>query len=254
MELEDIIRSHFSYTCADDINKICAPLFSAFPIKYFAYLRKYSDNSVVVLNSSKEWMLNYAQKQYPIPIGSQHIYTWQASMPEIAVYDAATNFGFYNGIMLQKEQNNYIEMIELASSGKGCDPIDFCCNKHLFNQFLWYFKDKTAKIMQKAENERLILPAVIFSKIEETKPAYEKFHSSIKSSKIRLIVNRKEIIFTRREYEVLALLATGKSMKQAALILDISPKTLETYLNRAKIKTQAHSTNQLLENFTANLF
>lgn len=254
MSIEDKIKSHFSYWCADEIYKICTPLFKAFPIKYFAYLRKYSDGSVVVLNSCKNWMLNYVRKQYPIPISYQQFYTWQATMPQSAVTDAATNFGFYNGIVLQKDRQNYLEMIEFASSNQLFDPMDFCCNKYLLNQFLLYFKDKTSKIMQKAEDERLILPETLFNKIDPPKASYDEFSTLIKPGKIRLLFNQREVVFTRREYDVLALLAAGKTMKQAAVILDISPKTIETYLNRAKYRAQAFSTMQLLEGITSNLF
>ena len=46
---------------------------------------------------------------------------------------------------------------------------------------------------------------------------------------------------TNREMDVLKLVADGKTYKEIALILGLSFKTVDSYSQRIKLKTQCHS-------------
>lgn len=54
-----------------------------------------------------------------------------------------------------------------------------------------------------------------------------------------------EQVLTRREREVLQLLAEGKTTKQIAFLLDVSPKTIETYRSRLMKKLDLRSVAEL---------
>ncbi|MCA1480859.1 response regulator transcription factor, partial [Bradyrhizobium sp. NBAIM08] len=52
--------------------------------------------------------------------------------------------------------------------------------------------------------------------------------------------------FSKRQIEVLDLLATGKRQKEIAELLKISAKTVYTFLERAQRKAGVQTTNELL--------
>jgi DNA-binding CsgD family transcriptional regulator len=52
--------------------------------------------------------------------------------------------------------------------------------------------------------------------------------------------------FTPREFQILLLLAQGHGTKGAAQILDLSPKTVEAHKYNMRLKTEAHSTVDLV--------
>jgi DNA-binding CsgD family transcriptional regulator len=55
--------------------------------------------------------------------------------------------------------------------------------------------------------------------------------------KLQVRLNDIDIAFTHREYATLLQLAHGKTFKEAAQVLQISPRTVETHINKMKNKT-----------------
>ncbi|EKE01842.1 MAG: hypothetical protein ACD_21C00035G0002 [uncultured bacterium] len=57
-------------------------------------------------------------------------------------------------------------------------------------------------------------------------------------NKIYLGANFGNEYFTKREYDVFQQLLLSKSAKQIALVLNVSPRTVEAYVNKIKLKLQ----------------
>ena len=61
-------------------------------------------------------------------------------------------------------------------------------------------------------------------------------------------------LITDREMDVLACLLNGRSVKKSAILLGLSPKTVETYVRNLMLKLQCNSRDQLTDIVTsANL-
>lgn len=58
---------------------------------------------------------------------------------------------------------------------------------------------------------------------------------------------KKEELITEREYDVLRLVAEGKSAKEIARVLFISPRTVENYKNNILKKLNLHKTSDLIK-------
>ncbi len=54
------------------------------------------------------------------------------------------------------------------------------------------------------------------------------------------------VLLTPRETEVVRLVGTGQSSKQIALVLGITPKTVESYVEHARLKLNAGNRSQLM--------
>jgi len=78
------------------------------------------------------------------------------------------------------------------------------------------------------------------------------FKFSISSNKFILRTENETIFVSKREWECLSQLAYGKTHKQIANILSISPRTVESYLNQIKDKTGVSYKSNLIDLFHKN--
>ena len=60
---------------------------------------------------------------------------------------------------------------------------------------------------------------------------------------------REKFKVTEREYECLTLWASGYTLKTIACRLNISPRTVETHINKVKRKTGSYYKDKLIELF-----
>jgi DNA-binding NarL/FixJ family response regulator len=56
-----------------------------------------------------------------------------------------------------------------------------------------------------------------------------------------MLSSRNDLHFTAREIEVLKALAEGCSSKEAAKRLNVAPRTIESHVERLRLKTNAHN-------------
>jgi DNA-binding CsgD family transcriptional regulator len=73
--------------------------------------------------------------------------------------------------------------------------------------------------------------------------------TATKSSKQRFLPGSfiGDFYFTKREAEVLRLVVRGKTAKEIAIKLSLSPRTIETYLATIKIKTNSSTKSELID-------
>lgn len=254
MKGNEAIKKHFSYLSTDQVAEICVPLFEQFSFNYFGYARIYSDNSALMLVSSRAWLDYYAvQNNYPFLITAKEgVYSWATNTCSKAISDGVSYFNLHNGVVIEKPHKDFIEVIEFTSSDQHIHPMEFCCNrKDLLNQFLFYFKEQAKTLIAQVDKNRLLLP---ISNQPSLQQSYTDFCESIKTKKNRMNFYDQEIIFSKREFEVLSLLAQSQTIKHVARSLHISPRTVETYLQSAKNKTRYYTTLQLIDDFKESLF
>jgi DNA-binding CsgD family transcriptional regulator len=60
------------------------------------------------------------------------------------------------------------------------------------------------------------------------------------------MIKGRDIIMSKREMECLSLLSKGKRAKEIASFFSLSPRTVESYLNNVKIKSEANI-NELID-------
>jgi DNA-binding CsgD family transcriptional regulator len=252
------LKEHPFYCLGDRAAEVCAPLFNNFPISYFNYAKVTMEKSlmisVITLTSGQDWFHYYCKSKFKFLNDGKKMYSWLSTMYPSAQREAGIRFGLYNGLILEKIHPDHIEALEFASPTPYTSPIEFCSNKELVNQFIIYFKDKAKGILKAVEQEPLYFPQNKFLKLTNLDHPYDDFCYTIKTQKIPLKFKSQEVIFTRREFEVLSLLTKGKSMREVGRTLSISPRTVESYLYNAKDKTKSFTVNKLLESFASSLF
>jgi len=81
----------------------------------------------------------------------------------------------------------------------------------------------------------------------EEKQNCENFYRQRLSNRYYLKGNGEETYLTRREFQCLAHLFFGRSAKETAAILNVSVKTVESYLEGIRPKLKCYSRSQLVE-------
>lgn len=74
------------------------------------------------------------------------------------------------------------------------------------------------------------------------------------SQKPMPVLRVDNLYFTKREMDVIRHVINGKTAREIARILDLSPRTIECYLVTIKEKTGAKTKSQLIERLRANSF
>jgi len=249
-----------SLTCqkADEVFKLCIPLFKAFDLNYFVYARMYYHSSeMLLLLTDKDFCQYYYENEYKLMETSapSGVHSWNQYMPTQAVQDSAKHFQHHNGLVILKKHPAFIEKIELASSRSNqYSAINLCFNhSDVLNKFLLYFKEKGKHLIEDAYHERFPIPKTMQNETIKNERSHEEFINTIKTKKIRLDVKNQEIILSPREYDCLSLLSKSKTIKEVADGLSISPKTAEEYIANAKKKAKCYSRAQLIELFFNSL-
>ncbi len=259
------IKEHPFYQLSDKVAEICAPL-DKFAINHFTYTFIHKDGGnggISVLTSDKTWVSYFLKSNHVLLFDNKRVHSWSSSMTPKMMSKAA-EYNHYNGVFIEKINPSYIETLEFASSNPYSCPLDFCYNKNLLNLFVLYFKDKARQLIKIAEKHPIYLPERrlpdnLLAQIQNVTytprdQSYNEFRQTIKTKKLPLRLKTQEAFLSHREFDILSLLVKGKTMREIAQILKISPRTVETYIYTAKDKTNTFTTSRLLDLFADSLF
>jgi DNA-binding CsgD family transcriptional regulator len=159
--------------------------------------------------------------------------------------------GIKSGISLLYRVGDSIRNIGFASTTQSNILTALILNKEeLFHHFIKYFECEAENILQDK------LKYLVDFKISYTNENYDLKNNemetcieSMKINKIFLSSSNKEdsVYLTKREWECLFFLCKGKSIKQISHKLNLSARTVESYLQSCKIKFSAHNKFELIE-------
>ena len=155
-------------------------------------------------------------------------------------------FGFSRGLFVYKRYETYLKAWWFV--GKESSKIPAAVTKETlspFQDFIHYFEAK-----QLFDNPFMGFTHP-FDLSYEPINGYQlsKFKKSINLNKHSLVVGKKSILLSKREWECLSGMAQGKTYKGVAKLLSLSPRTVETYLNQIREKAGIPSKAKLVDYF-----
>lgn len=109
----------------------------------------------------------------------------------------------------------------------------------LFERFLDYFREKAKPLIERAMKEKIIIPNKF-----ELAPKGLMYKDLDRQAFLNLLNPQH---FSMREMECIRLLTRGYTHKMIAQELGISPRTVETYLEHIKEKTDTHTKGELVK-------
>lgn len=248
----ELPKNHISLTSTKDMLDISIPL-KMLNVDFFSYTRFYFDGTTISLLTHTDWYQFFLKQEVP---GCLNVFNledgcnlWLDLFPENAVFDAKEHFSIDNGIHFSKRENNYVEAISYATNAKDLKAIGrFVSNIDLLENFIIYFKKRASTLIKKACQDRIVIPEIMKG-YQTVKP---ELKLGLTDRKIFLKKIGYDNLVTKlsvREYECLQHVAQGKTVKEVANYLMISPRTVETYVNTMKRKLCCSTKSQLLNMF-----
>lgn len=258
--------NHYLLSVTEDMQGICEILFKSSPINHFGYQRIYDDNSVFFLINNGELVKNHANiKRYPMtPYINKKMMDksfYYLAIPnqqqfDQAIYDFSQMFGLYYPIYLFEIYEEYFDVYFFGCKYNDSAVINFYINNmEILENFKFYFKDKAAKIINKLEQDRLVIPPDMCSNVTLLKKELfckKTLINELIPNRYQLNLNNNHSSISKREMETIRFLCHGYSVKEAAKLMKISPRTVEQYFNNLKIKLGLGRKSQIINFFLEN--
>ena len=227
----------FFDSAAEDVQQLCKAFLLKSGLNYFQYGRVFSDGSTSFLVTHPEFV-HARVKQGRGPktyFAEEHLqkneyfFLWDGNLPDEDT-DLARQFNIYNGLCFIQRYKDYYNMFAFGSPGKNASIINFYLN-HIgsLKLFIDIFQDQASLLIKEADEKRVVLPDSLKDKNTQQlllAPSLKKV----------ITIGSKNIFFSNQEWRCWKELACGKTIKEIAQLLTISPRTVETYLQRVKLK------------------
>jgi len=155
------------------------------------------------------------------------------------------------------DNTDFIETYTFSTGSNASSPNFWLNNISTLEHFIVYFKERAKSLIDTSDKRKLAYfqQSFDFSNITNEDLAAQQSQQFFESTKLKNIIiegKYQSTKLTQRESECLYYLALGNSIKQIAAILNLSPRTVETYLNHIKQKTGYFSRSALVTKFIKN--
>jgi DNA-binding CsgD family transcriptional regulator len=249
------------------IQQLCEPLFNHFPINHFFYSRFFNDGRYFMIGSHKqavELYLNHTHTQpdkvfleefVQIPDSSKYKHLWPSTTSNPAPQIAHLNdMDICHGLNVTVNKGDFLETFSFAAKREDHQIVDLYLNSfHILERFMVYFQEKGKPLFERYSTEKMPHSALYereMNKVEsEDDREMLQFFKETRIHKHRLRINGVDAKLSPREFECLMYFSQGKSVKETAGALNLSPYTIETYLANLKSKLGVANKSKLVSCF-----
>jgi DNA-binding CsgD family transcriptional regulator len=250
------------------INEICSPLYNHLNIPGFGYLRVYNDcQYLALMNGYTEYYqkhlelvdcqdMEFQNAFRKIIHGQPSFLLWQQKYEvDPLVVSLRKEYGVCNGFSIQFRGKDFVEDFSFwLGKDRENQSNFFISNSQLLLKFCNHFRIKIRELINIEDVSELPSYKNKFSiAISEDTLAYRnKFIDQL--NKNRSIVNfHNEIVtLTPREYDCILNMMKNKTAKEIGVILDISYRTVEHYIENIKQKLGVNFKSELIEILNRN--
>ncbi len=239
----------------EKIEQICQFLFKNTEIKNFFYAKILDDDQGIVLSNNAQWVNYHKEKGYSLfilpknlPAGSKCYYL--SSREDLG-------FNVFSPFDIIIFNPPCYEIFSFAMDKPIAGVANYYFNqRHFLEKFSVFFKSEIESWVEKGLVKFLNLSPihrVPFPFNFDEKSVKQDFFNLIPACKFTFHIHEKRIKFSVREIDCIKQLVKGYTVKQMAVFLGVSDRTVETYLNSIKAKLNCQKT-QILEILRADPF
>ncbi|MBY0500647.1 MAG: helix-turn-helix transcriptional regulator [Alphaproteobacteria bacterium] len=257
----------YNHSIEDRLKQICAPLFNNFKITTFAYLKFLEDGKILHITTNHDWLTFYTKNNLfndvnryineinNIPENGIGYYL-RTSAVSNNFNEVLEKFGLWHGMSIYMRYPKYTESWCFATLSDNHQISDLYLNHmNILEHFILYFKSKAFDLISHSDKNKLLSTNAHSFELIANKPIDERIQNFFENTKIDTINLENlstKFSISRRQAECIHHLAHGKSIKEIAKLLNLSPRTVESYI--AIIKTKIGGSTKLdLLNFFSQL-
>ncbi|MBX9786963.1 MAG: helix-turn-helix transcriptional regulator [Alphaproteobacteria bacterium] len=249
-------------SCAYEINEICLPL-KKFGIISFSYTRIYDDGSLIDICNNSDLLDFFYYKsdayKYYTPDMNPQQYTEGFTLVNQLEgnnlsHTLKEDFDVDHVMIYIEKQKSFSEHFNFSTSKNNDKILNFyLSNKDILKMFSQYFREKASPIIKEHEKNnkiirstRLLTGKIIDARLIELK---KSFYENLDIKRFYLGKQYDNTYLTMKEAICLYWCVKGKSAEETAIILDVSRRTVEAYLNSAKTKFRSFKQTDLARKF-----
>jgi len=241
---------------ASKVEEILKPISSHYGIDNFFYKELFPErNKMFVLSNQSSTVqklleigrFSEAHDRFLIEIQDNtcHKFIWPQD-PERSdkVGGMLKEVGIKSGVSFLYRAGDIIKNIGFASTSRSADLLNILANKEeLFHHFIKYFENEAHKSFHDKNKELVNFNIGSIGNSSTSQIVMKNCIDSMNIKKLFIpnIENEDESYLTKREYETLFFLCKGQSIKQIAGSLNLSNRTVESYLEKCKKKFSVYN-------------
>jgi DNA-binding CsgD family transcriptional regulator len=220
------------------IEQTCSSFFESSGLSYFQYYRIYDDGSVFALLNNTKTLKRFIELDFPSFSSfkesdkqrDSYWFMWDEELPWLPVQIARDN-GVFHGMTYVRRAKNHFDMIGVAMSEERSNAASYyMSNMGRLKNFITYFEQEKGEIIDDARQNRLILP-------QNNRDANYKELCLGGNMRFDIDTPNGRTYITPQELSSVRLKLQGLSYKETGRIMEISPRSVETYLERIKLRT-----------------
>lgn len=228
------------------IKEASSTFLSAHGFNYFQYLRCYKDGRISFLLTDPSLFLRFTHIDAPVIFSSfkedhfkqqSYWFLWDEELSHGPIKLAREYYNWHHGLTLVKRSYDYYDMIAIAMPQERLNASSYYMNKiQSIEKFMTGFCNHAPELFECMNNNSILLPEV--NRDVNYKDMCLKTTNHLPFGTTHITI---------QELKCLTLKLQGYSYKEIANIYQLSPRTVETYLNRIKARSGINNKIQLQE-------
>lgn len=255
----------YNQALIDKLVNLGKPLFDNLGVKAYGYAKFFQDGSYIDLFSDIRWQNHYfeyfnctalIQNDLEVLKSQNTGYVlWGNSDIEKKdpIVAASYAFNLWHGLRIYERHTDGIECWHFAAHTDNYQIVNLYVNSlDLFKHFILYFRDKTSSFINTSQAGVLARLGESIGEVTNMSnfAQYKQdFLNNTNISHYHLKNGDHKIALSKREAQCLNYLQQHKTIKEIAKFMELSPRTVESYLNNVKMKAGCSSINVLLDTF-----
>lgn len=240
---------HPVFTLKNTIDDAFSTMKTAFGFNLFQYLRCYKDGSMGLLTNqtspfklcaeNPELQMTYSSFEEADQTKQSYWFMWDEALPTEPVSLVRERCGIYHGMTLVRRNADYYDMLAVGLPHAINNPGSFYLNKlQAIEQFIHSFESDNKDLLKIMKQHAIPIP------IERRDENSDRI--CLPNGQYPIMGAIGPSYFTAQELACLRLLSRSLSLKEVAAQLDISPRSVETYMERLRHRTGL-STKQAID-------
>jgi len=254
----------YQHKLSPQIKKICEPIFKNYGIYSFAYNKIFKNSSCLFLTSGfdkciKKYLELIANRSFQALANHAYIrekgyFLWsKEAISQDVFLSLSYEFNIWHGLTIYKKGLDSTEFFSFAFHKNASEKTNFYINNlFILEEFCAYFKEVAKDIVACSDQSKL---AMIQNGVSPTLFLPEKYITPstddifLNFLRKNMLSKKTKVKFSNREFQCITHIAHGKTIKDIARILNISPRTVESYIENVKNKTGLNFKSQLSDLF-----
>lgn len=249
------IENHYSIQSSNEVQQLCDGLLNSIGITYFNYIKIYNEDcSRELLTNNSDWIAHFYREGLYNSAGAidvEHLlpkgyFLWSEMDEKDPSYlHGKEYYNIDNGIsfVIKRKDVTYLYIFASCRENKLINNF-YVSNIDLLQRFIHYFNDSGRELINKAAESRIYLPGkqlVNNKKVNNIGVSSDTRNSFYKKTKVKryyLLNESDDLYLTQKQADSIKLSLKGLSAKEIANAMNISHRTVESYMFEVKEKLQ----------------